>query len=181
MPPLASLRRGPADSAEPGALDDDIDINVDVGGVTGMVSGAEVLDQIAFRAGSREVDDVHLVAALRAEQACHQPDRPGAGDQRPAPHEECAPRDLVHLVPRLGQHRRRFQQDAELARPGQDRHGEIRLHPPTFASVPVQADDAALAETVGPAHVPLTGGTRRARRRIGPPHDPDHKIARHEA
>ena len=60
-------------------------------------------------------------------------------------------------------------------------HGEIRLHPPNFASVPMQADDAALAETVGPAHVPLTGGTRRARCRIGPAHDPDHKIAGREA
>lgn len=37
----------------------------------GMVPGAEVLHEIAFRAGSREVDDVHLVAALCAEQAGH--------------------------------------------------------------------------------------------------------------
>ena len=35
IPPLASLRA--ADRAEPGALDDDIDVGVDVGGVTGMV------------------------------------------------------------------------------------------------------------------------------------------------
>jgi hypothetical protein len=49
-----------------------------------------------------------------------------------------------------------------------------------FASVPVQADDAALAEAVGPAHAPLTGGTRRAGHRIGPAHDPDDQIAGRE-
>jgi hypothetical protein len=38
----------------------DIDVNVDVDGVTGVVSGAEDLHEIAFRAGLRELDDVHL-------------------------------------------------------------------------------------------------------------------------
>ena len=45
----------------------------------------------------------------------------------------------------------------------------------------MQPDDAALAEAVGPAHVPLAGGTRGARHRIGPTHDPDDQIAGCEA
>jgi hypothetical protein len=50
-----------------------------------------------------------------------------------------------------------------------------------FASVPVHADDAALAEVIGPAHVPLSGGTRGAGHRIGPAHDPDDQIDGREA
>ena len=58
---------------------------------------------------------MHLVAALHAEQACHQPDRPGTGDQCPGSQEEPPARDLIDLVPRLGQYRGGLQQNPELA------------------------------------------------------------------
>lgn len=70
---VSSAGGGAADRAEPGALDDDIDVNVDVGGVTGMVPGAEVLHEIAFRAGVREVDDVHLVTVIARKCASSRP------------------------------------------------------------------------------------------------------------
>src|SRR6185437_9053663 len=176
-----SLGRGAADRPESDALDNDIDIDIDVGGVAGVIPRAEIFDEITFPAGLREVDDVHLVAALDAEQACHQPDRPGAGDQRPAPLEERAPRDLVDLVPGLSQNRRWLQQNAEFAELREDGHGEIRLHAPVFASVPMQADDPALAEAVVPAHVPFPCGTCGARYRIRPADDADDEIAGREA
>ena len=56
-----------------------------------------------------------------------------------------------------------------------------RLNAPLLASVAVQADDAALAEAVVAAHVPLSRRACRARNRIGPAHDPDDQIATSEA
>jgi hypothetical protein len=42
-------------------------------------------------------------------------------------------------------------------------------------------DDSAFTEPVVAAHVPFSGGARRARHRIGAPHDPDDQIARLKA
>ena len=77
-----------SDRAQPGALDHDVHVDVDVGGVAGVVARAERFDEIALGALGRQVDDVHLIPALHAQQAGQQPDRARAGDQRPAAEEE---------------------------------------------------------------------------------------------
>ena len=119
---------------------------------------------------------MHLVAALHAQQTRQQPDRAGARDQRASALEERALRDPVDLLPRLGQHRCRLQQHAELAELGGERHGELRLKAPALAPVSVPADDPALRELVVAAHVPFPGGARRARHRIRAADDPDDEI-----
>ena len=109
IPPLASSACGRTpDRAEAGALDDRVELHVEFGGIPGVVATAERLDKVTLWSRDRQVDDVHFVAALDPEQASHQPDRPGARDQRTAPLEERALGDSVHLIPGLGQHGRRL-------------------------------------------------------------------------
>jgi hypothetical protein len=93
---------GASDRAEAGALDDRVELHVELGGIAGVVAGAEFLDQVTFRSPGGEVDNVNFVAALDTEQTSHQPDRPGAGNQGTAPCEERAQGYPVELVPRLG-------------------------------------------------------------------------------
>ena len=141
-----------------------------------MIVRAEGLNEVALWAGARQVDGVHLVAALHAQQARQQPDRPGARDQRASVLEERALRDPVDLLPRLGQHRRRLQQYAELAQPGGERHGELRLQAPALGPVSVPPNDPALGELVVAAHVPFPGRARRTGHRIRATDDPDDEI-----
>ena len=177
IPPLTTLWAAERPTApEAGALDHDVDVGVEIRGVAGVVVRAEGFDEIALGALGRQVDDVHLIAPLHAQQARQQPDRARAGDQRPAAEEERALRDPVDLVPRLRQHRGRLEQHAQVAQRRGDRQREVRLDAPLLAAVSVAADDPALGEPVVAAHVPLAGGARRARNRIGTAHDPDHQI-----
>ena len=177
IPPLTTFWAADAsDRAESGALDHDVHVGVEIRGVAGVVVRAEGFDEVALGALGRQVDDVHLIPALHPQQARQQPDRAGAGDQRPAAEEERPLRDPVDLVPRLRQHRRRLEQNAQVAQRGGDRQREVGLDAPLLAAVSVAADDPALGEPVIAAHVPLARGARRARNRIGTAHDPDHQV-----
>ena len=120
---------------------------------------------------------MHLVPALYPRRHAMSPIGPAPVIERSARGEERALRDLVHLVPRFRQHRRRLEQDAEFAQPGGMSNGELRLDAPLLTSVPVKADDPPLAEALVAAHVPFPGRARGARDRIGPAHDPDDQIA----
>src|SRR4051812_14486799 len=174
-------RGGPSDGSDPGALDDDVELDVDVSGVAGVVARAELFDQVALRSALCEVDRVHLVATLHAEQTCEQPDRPCSRYEHASTDEERAPGDPIDLFPRLREHGRRLQQNAELAERASDRNCEFGVQAPSLASVAIRADDAALTESVVAAHVPLPGGAGRARHRIGAPHDSDDQVARLKA
>ncbi len=168
---------GPPDRPQPGALEHDVDVDTDVRRVAGVVARAQPLDEVTLRALQLQVDDMHLVPALDAEQAREQADRPRARDERPAADEEGPFRDLIDLVPGLGHDRRRLQEHSAVAELDGHAHGKVGLDPPELAAVPVAPVDPALGEEVVAAHVPLAGRARGTWDRVGPADDPHDAVA----
>src|SRR6187399_2715943 len=89
--------------------------------------------------------------------------------------------DPFDMVPRLGDHTCRFQQDAKFAEVGIDLDGEAWLDAKPLGAETVQALDAAFGVAAVAAHVPFAGGACGAGHRIGPPHDTDNPVADREA
>ena len=180
-----AVRRGAAhdvehDRAGAGAFDHHV--GLERAEIADVVGGAERANQIRFDAFAHAVEHVHFKPALHADQRRQEADWAGAGDECDARLPGRAARaDPHHLLPGLGDHARRFEQDAEQFKRGIDGNQEIRLDAEVLAAVTVALLDAALGVAAVAAHVPFAGGAGRARHRVGPPHDADHQIAGFEA
>ena len=77
-----------------------------------VIGGAERAHELGLRSARVAVIDMHVEAALRAEQRGEQPDRAGAGDQHAARRRVVEPPDAIDMVPGLGDDAGRLQQHA---------------------------------------------------------------------
>jgi hypothetical protein len=127
------------------------------------------------------VHDIDLEPALHAHQRRHQADRPGAGDEHTLRRPARAAADALDVLPRLGQHARRLEQDARQAQHRRHLRGERRIGAPALGAEAVGLLDAALREAAVAAHVPFAERAVRAGHRIGMAHDPHDEVADREA
>ena len=89
--------------------------------------------------------------------------------------------DALDLLPGLGEHAGRLGEHAQLAEPGIDGDGEVRLERHQLGAVAVPALDAALGVEPVAAHVPLAARAAGAGLGVGPAHDARHQVAGLEA
>ena len=128
------------------------------------------------------VVDMHVAAALHADQRGEQADRAGAGDEQrgAAAHLRAATARSTwsHALATtlVGSSSTRVE-----AERGIDLDGELRRDAPALGAEAVQSLDAVLGVEPVAAHVPLAGRAGRAGDRIGMAHDADHVIAGREA
>ena len=79
-----AVRRGAAHDVEhhgAGARAFDHDVRLEIAEVAGVIGGAEIARERGLGAVFGAIEDVHLEAALLAEQRRQQADRTGAGDR----------------------------------------------------------------------------------------------------
>ena len=145
-----------------------------------VVGRAERRDQGRLGPGRDPVEDVHLVAALAAEQGGEHADRARPGDERyPAgPRFRGGAQDQpVDLLPGLGHDAARLGEHAQVAELIRESDREPRADPPAGGAVPVQALDPALGVAAVHAEVRPTGRAGRAGHRVRAADHPGHQVA----
>ena len=174
--------QGRDDGGHAGALDHDVGCErCEIVKFAAVIGAAERAHEVRLRPARVVIVDMHLVAALRAEQRAEQADRSRAGDEQLARWRAFEPPHAVAMVPRLGDDARRLQQHAQNAERGIDLDGELRRDAPALRAEAVPRLDAVLGVEPVAAHVPFAVGAGRAGDRIGLAHDADDMIARREA
>ena len=156
---------------------DDVGLDAGVGDRAVVVGGAQRGHQVGLEAVGDLVEHVDLETPLHAEQGGEQADRAGAGDQhlRGLPYGPGA--DALDVVPRLGHHRGRLEQHAEVAERGVDLDDVVGRDAVALAGVAVVLLDAPLGVLAVAAHVPFADGAVGAGDRVGPADDADDQIA----
>ena len=109
----------------------------DVANRAGEIKRTEIADQRRLGPIGRAAQHIDLIVALDAHHGREQPDRTGAGHQQPPrlPRVE-APADAFDVVPRLGDHARRFCQDGQFAQCRIDLDRKARLDTKTLQPKP---------------------------------------------
>src|SRR5580704_9327995 len=124
------------------------------------------------------VEHVNVEPALGADQRSQQPNWPRAGDQQrfrlPCAR---APPNALGMRPGLGDDTGRLDQNTGIAENWIDLDQKLRLDAEKIRTVAVAFLDAAFGVTAVAAHIPFADRAGRTRHRIGPPHNPDDKIA----
>ena len=118
-----------------------------------------------------------LEPALGAEQGGEQTDRarPGHEDGAGLPH--AAPADVLDVLPRLGEHRGRLDEDAPQPERGRDGHEPVGVGAVAVPGEAVGAGDAVLGVPAVAAHVLLAGRAAAARHGVRLAHDGDDEVA----